>query len=182
MVEDFYLIDNILSTEELIWLYHYILDCPNWTLTRSSVNDGIGRLGFTSFPGLSVQTESNIEVDYLAGYFHSLVFRIKKVFNKNYSIKLPSTIKRIHIGAKSSYSKTFNHVDSSNPLDWTILGFLNPVWNSDDGGELIINKKTIDYKPGRFIVFKSNKNHNGGFVKKDNLNYWRISCNIMLSK
>ena len=65
---------------------------------------------------------------------------------------------------------------------WTILGFLNPVWNSEDGGHFFIEKEKIDYLPGRFIVFPSNLVHNGGYINNENLNYWRISLNIILGK
>ncbi len=182
MDKDFYIVDNILGVEELLWLYHKLLDTPNWSLTRSSLNDGAGRLAFTGFPGLEIQSNETINIKYLSGYFQSIIFRLKKDLKNKYNLYLPNKIKRIHIGAKSSNSKTFDHVDSTDTSDWTILGFLNPVWDQNDGGELMINDKKLDYKPGRFVIFKSNTKHNGGFVKNDELNYWRITCNIIITR
>ena len=40
--KNYFIIDNLLTSEELIWLYHKILDSPNWYLTRSSRKEGIG--------------------------------------------------------------------------------------------------------------------------------------------
>ena len=179
--KNYFIIDNLLTSEELFWLYHKILDTPNWYLTRSSKKEGIGMLAFKGFPGLTIQDREIIEVEFLAGYFQSLIFRIRKNIYKEHDFKLPNIIKRIHIGAKSSNSKTYDHIDSKNPSDWTILGFLNPIWNQEDGGELILNDKKLKYKPGRFVVFQSIMKHNGGFIKNEELNYWRITSNIILS-
>ena len=64
---------------------------------------------------------------------------------------------------------------------WTILGFLTPVWKAEYGGNINLQGEEIEYIPGRFIVFKSNILHNGGFVGGNNLDYWRISLNIILN-
>ena len=84
------------------------------------------------------------------------------------------------MGAKNSKSETVFHTDNNDPLDWSILGFLTPVWKLEDGGEVRIEQEKINYKPGRFILFKSHLLHNGGYIKNNNLNYWRISLNIIL--
>ena len=118
---------------------------------------------------------------YISGWFKALVFRISYLLKKEYNFKLPTHIKRIHVGAKSSLSKTDTHIDSENPDDWTILGFLNPIWNNKDGGEFNLNRKIIRYTSGRFIIFPSFIPHDGGYIKNEKLNYWRISSNIILT-
>jgi hypothetical protein len=89
-------------------------------------------------------------------------------------------VRRIHVGAKSSYSKTAFHIDSSVETDWTILGFLNPVWNAKDGGEFYLEDEKIEYKAGRFVVFPSSMEHDGGYVVNETISYWRVAVNIIL--
>src|SRR5262249_55183847 len=112
--------------------------------------------------------------------FRSLVFRIRHLAKKNNGLTLPPNIRRIHVGAKSSHSKTEFHVDSEKENRWTILGFLNPVWNAADGGEFFLEKYKVEYRPGRFLVFPSNTLHDGGYVKNEKLSYWRVAVNIIL--
>ena len=105
---------------------------------------------------------------------------IKYRFKNHYNFDLPNDIFRIHLGAKNDKSQTLFHSDMQDSQSWTILGFLTPVWKAEYGGQINIEGEEIDYEPGRFIVFKSNILHNGGFVSKNNLDYWRISLNIVL--
>jgi hypothetical protein len=38
----------------------------------------------------------------------------------------------------------------------------------------------VEYKAGRFVVFPSRTRHDGGYVKNEKLNYWRVAVNIIL--
>src|SRR5262245_17490421 len=174
-----YIFDNVLGTEELLWIYHELLSTSSWTLTRTSTGAQIARLPFMSFPGLYIETRGDIHVHFLSGYFRSVIFRIR-VLAQNNGIILPPNIQRIHVGAKSSFSKTEFHSDSNDKSAWTILGFLNPVWNARDGGEFFLEDHKVEYKSGRFVVFPSSTLHDGGYVKNEKLNYWRVAVNIIL--
>jgi hypothetical protein len=66
-------------------------------------------------------------------------------------------------------------IDSTDEIVWTILGFLNPVWNARDGGEFFFEDYKIECKSGRFVVFPSRTQHDGGYVKNEQLNYWRVA-------
>src|SRR5262249_28559661 len=176
-----YLFDGVIGAEELMWIYHELLSTSSWSLTRMSMDaKGLSLLPFMSFPGLNIETRGDIHVDFLSGYFRSIVFRIRALADKNYGVILPPNIQRIHVGAKSSFSKTEFHVDSKKENVWTILGFLNPVWNARDGGEFFLKDHKVEYKVGRFVVFPSNTLHDGGYVKNEKLNYWRVAVNIIL--
>jgi hypothetical protein len=116
----------------------------------------------------------------LAGYFRSVLFRVKHALKRDFNAQIPPEVLRIHIGAKSSFSKTEFHIDSGDKSYWTILGFLNPVWNAKDGGEFYLADEKIEYKAGRFVVFPSSVKHDGGYVVNETLSYWRIAVNIIL--
>jgi 2OG-Fe(II) oxygenase superfamily len=175
-----YVFDDVIGADELLWIYHELLSTSSWTLTRSSIDTKAVALPFISFPGLDIETRGEIHVDFLSGYFRSVVFRIRTLAKKLNGVTLPSNIQRIHVGAKSSFSKTEFHVDSDEQDVWTILGFLNPVWNAKDGGEFFLENHKLEYKAGRFVAFPSNTSHDGGYVKNEKLNYWRVAVNIIL--
>lgn len=176
-----YILDNVLSMPECLYLYHRLQETNSWYLSRSSITPVSKTLTqFSSFPGFIVETEGEVFNEYFSGHFRSLIFKIRDILKKEHKQILPSTIKRIHLGAKNSQSKSKFHIDSKNENAWTILGFLNPVWNTKDGGEFYLEDTKIEYKTARFVIFKSNINHDGGFVTNDALNNWRISVNVIL--
>ena len=180
MSPEHYIFDGVIAADELLWIYHELLCTPAWALTRSSTGAKAAALPFISFPGLNVETRGDICVGFLSGYFRSITFRIRELAKRKNSIILPPNIQRIHVGAKSSFCKTEFHVDSNEENVWTILGFLNPVWNAKDGGEFFLEDHKVEYKAGRFVVFPSNTLHDGGYVKNEKLNYWRVAVNIIL--
>jgi len=175
-----YIFDGVIGADELLWIYHELLSTSGWTLSRSSKGGKGISLPFFSFPGLHIETAGDIHMDFLSGYFRSIVFRIRALAKENNSLILPPNIQRIHVGAKSSLSKTEFHRDSEDDAAWTILGFLNPVWNAKDGGEFFLEDHKVEYKTGRFVLFPSRTLHDGGYVKNEKLNYWRVAVNIIL--
>jgi len=179
--QDYFVIDKMVSFDELLWVYHELIATPGWSLLRTSTGPAMPLMPFMSFPGLDIESDGVIEHQFLAGYFRSIIFRVRSVIRKEYGRELPPAIHRIHVGAKSSLSRTERHTDSKNPELWTILCFMNPVWNVQDGGEFKLEDEIIEYQTGRCIVFPSCKEHDGGFVRNEALNYWRVAVNIILS-
>ena len=179
LVPEHYIFDDVIAGEELLWIYHELLNTKSWALTHTSIAKGFAG-PFFSFPALYVETAGDIHIDFLSGYFRSIIFRIKALATKNNRLILPQNIRRINVGAKSSLSKTEFHIDTEDKSAWTILGFLNPVWNARDGGEFFLEDHKVEYKAGRFVIFPSRTRHDGGYVKNEKLNYWRVAVNIIL--
>lgn len=176
-----YIFDDLLGPEELLWIYHELLSRPAWTLSRTSGGAQGALRPFMSFPGLEIETRGKVHSEFLSGYFRSVVFRVRDLARQRHNIKLPAHVRRIHAGAKSSFSKTSFHADMADDRAWTILGFLNPVWNASDGGDFFLKEHRIDYRSGRFVLFRSNTSHDGGYVTNETLNYWRVAVNIILT-
>ena len=175
----FYTLDNIVSKNQLFRLYNIATQTNGWCLDRTS--EGFNALESVSFPGMVIEEKGIFYNPYLAGYFHSLVDSIHLKFEKEYDFSLPSNICRIHLTAKNNTSETSFHRDLPDD-SWTILGFITPVWKLEYGGEFKLEDEIIPYTPGRFIIFRSNLVHNGGFVKTNNLDYWRLSLTIILNQ
>ncbi len=182
-VPEHYIFDSVLGSDELLWIYHSLINSDGWSLgRRSKAGVAMVQVPFMSFPGLVVEDSAEVNHEFFSGYFRSIVFRIRQLAKEKYKLTLPPNIRRIHIGAKSSMSRTEFHVDFKESGIWTILGFLNPVWNSSDGGEFYLKDHKLSYRSGRFVVFPSNIEHSGGYVVNETLNYWRVSLNIMLQE
>ena len=178
-----YIFDDVIGADELLWIYHELLSTSAWRLTRSSLSGKTPSLRpFMSFPGLNIETRGDIHVDFLSGYFRSVVFRIRTLAKKNNGVILPPNIQRIHVGAKSSFSKTEFHVDSNEENVWTILGFLNPVWNAKDGGEFFLEDHKIEHNrqiPG-YSSFEHIANDGVPREEREKLNSLRVAVNITL--
>lgn len=176
----YYLFDDLISSGELIWIYNQLIETPLWTLSRTSKTPSMNLIPFMGFPGLQIKTKDVIHHDGLHGVFLGLLHRIREAAKSRHSLTLPAEVYRIHVGAKSSHSRTEFHADMDSTQFWTILGFLNPIWHGDDGGEFYLEDQKIEFKPGRFILFRSNIKHDGGYVTNETLSYWRIAVNMIL--
>ena len=167
-------VDNVLLEKELFKLYKALIENSCWNLARSS---SFGEIG--TFPGFIIREDYDKSYnDYWNGYFTSLYERIKIKFYEKYKYNLPDNIFRIHLGAKNETSFTEFHKDSEEG-GITILGFLTPMWSKNWEGALQLEENEIEYKPGKFLIFDSNKIHNG-FGPNKKIPYWRISINYIV--
>src|SRR4051812_8581857 len=96
LAPEHYLFDGVIGADELLWIYHELLSASSWTLTRSSKRGKGSAVPFFSFPGLHIETAGDVHIDFLSGYFRSIVFRIRELAKKNNGLVLPSNIRRIH--------------------------------------------------------------------------------------
>jgi hypothetical protein len=180
-MKKYYILDNVLSKIETFKIYNNLINSPSWSLNRTSTltSDNL-ESSLNRFPGNVIEQEGQVFNPYFSGYFNCLTSLIKDKFYNHYNFNLPNNVFRIHVVAKNDKSETLFHSDTKDNESWTVLGFLTPVWKSEYGGEVNIEGEKLDYIPGRFIIFKSNILHNGGYVNKNNLDYWRITLNIIL--
>ena len=173
-----YIYDELISNLELLWIYDTILNSEGW-----KINCHPGRnttAAFSTHPVLVIQKEKEIINLFWAGYFQKLIFTIKDIIKKEDNLIIPNKIKRIHVIAKSSFSDSALHIDSNDENAYSIVGFLNPIWNNSDGGGFLLEDEIIQNKPGRFVIFKSNMIHDGIPISKKDLRYWRLLVNIIL--
>jgi Rps23 Pro-64 3,4-dihydroxylase Tpa1-like proline 4-hydroxylase len=85
----------------------------------------------------------------------------------------------MHLGAKNHKSFTKFHTDTSKS-GVSIVGFLTPEWKPEWEGQLKVENNTIDYEPGRFVIFDTYRQHDGNGPSED-CHLWRISINIILT-
>jgi len=168
-------VENVILERDLFVLYKKLIESNVWDLARASSGSEVGM-----FPGFVVRDDYNKVYNfYWDGYFQCLYERINQKFYEKYNYYLPKDIMRIHLGAKNENSKPELHTDSEDSSFHTILGFLTPQWSKNWGGNIQVEDNNIDYKPGKFLIFKSNEIHNGEGPNQP-VPYWRISINYMI--
>lgn len=176
-MSNIFIIDNLINKKNIDNIYQSLINTPSWCISRGSVpnnNNGM-------FPGLEIFSNNNSHNPFWHGYFLNLFESLNEKFFQQNKFYLPSNVKRIVLGAKNNNSITDFHIDEHNQSNgWTIVGFLTPEWRSDWGGALQVENQTIDFLPGRFVIFKVNTIHNG-FGSNKEIPYWRISINYNIT-
>jgi hypothetical protein len=171
----YYVIDNVILKNDLFNLYNDLINAPVWHISRATTDKTVVGM----WPGFIVKNNEEIRNHFWYGRFWGLLENIKNVFQKENNFSLPANIARIHVGAKNTTSNTDFHTDVFEPYTYTIVGFITPEWSQEWGGELNIEGEIIDFKPGRFVIFKSELRHDGSKIKKE-INHWKISLNYVL--
>jgi hypothetical protein len=169
----YYIIEDIISNNDLFNLYDELVNAPVWYLTRHTHKSIVGQ-----WPGFIVHQDNTVMNPYWFGRFCGLLENIKNNFEKKYKFSLPPKIVRMHVGAKHTQANTDFHTDVLEPFTYTIVGFATPEWSQEWGGELNIEGELIDFKPGKFVIFKSDLRHDGTKIKETN--NWKLSLNFVL--
>jgi hypothetical protein len=172
----YYIVDDIISDNDLFNLYTDLIKSNVWYLARATNGSTVGQ-----WAGFIVHDNDTVMNPYWFGRFVGLFENIKHNFEKKYKFSLPSKIRRMHVGAKHTGSNTDFHTDVSEPFTYTIVGFATPEWSSKWGGELNIEGELIDFKPGRFVIFKSDLRHDGTKIKGET-NHWKLSLNYVIKQ
>ena len=169
-------VDNVILQKDLFKLYKDLISSRSWHLCRSTTPEDIE---YGCFAGFIVKDGDQVHDAYWYGYFLSLFERINMRVYEKYNYRLSNNIQRIHLGAKNEMSRTDFHLDTDIAGHTSVVGFLTPVWSQKWSGAFQIEDETIEYTPGKFMIFNSDKLHDGtGPVTK--IPYWKISINYVV--
>ena len=135
------------------------MNCYGYTTNWDAFLDAITHIFWTGkkytaiygLPGLNVETKGDIHNEFLAGYFRSILFRIKHVLKRDYNAKIPPEVLRIHVGAKSFFQKQ-NFTDSDDMSHWTILDSSIPSGTPKMEESSILQMKRLNTK-GEDLLF-----------------------------
>jgi hypothetical protein len=166
--------DEVISEPTLYDLYTQITNTGMWSIGRVSK-----KKNYHAFPGHIIKEHTGeVFNPLLCGFFSGIVEQLRQRYYEAYNDFLPTEIMRIHLGAKNPTSYTEMHTDT-NKKGVSIVGFLTPEWKPEWNGRLKIEDNFVDYIPGRFAIFDTNKMHDGEGPSTE-CPYWRISVNIIL--
>jgi hypothetical protein len=153
------ILDDVLPVNQLQFIYHTIIGEPVWTLNMKSENTDFtipGAVLYDKHLGINTQSKSQM--------FASMIYMM---IQERVDF-LSNDIHRIHLGAKANLQDDNFHIDSLEDC-YTVLFYLNPIWDKKWGGETYINKEKIEYKPNRALIYSSRLLHGGMGPKSPNL-------------
>jgi len=178
-LKNFYVVDDFINQRDLLPLYNRLTDTPSWKINKVSNNTDNVEKKYQTFPGMYIYEDGQVLNPYLFGYFECLTRQCINKFFEEQQFELPTKIWRMHIGAKNDWSETGFHSDHVDPNAWTILSIFTPFFNTEQGGEFIIQDEKVAHKPGRAIIFPSNIPHNG-LKTTSKLDYWKLALTTIL--
>jgi hypothetical protein len=171
MKKNIYILDNVLNEYEVKSAYNLLVD-QNWKID-SVYEDKVSSL----YPTFVVNTEDKIFNHYWYGFFIGVVTNVNRMLREQYKFDLGSyKITGILLNAQQNKGGFHFHTHKGS---YSLVGFLTRYWKDDWGGELQIEDQTIKFKPGSFVLSKTDDLHDAMPVRVD-LPFWRISVGIFL--
>ena len=181
-----YYCENILNIKEVKEVYKHLFLKHRWTVANPYGDKNFG----TDLDGVYLtsvvmnkykDTPVGIFEPYLYGLFRGILFsinqKLKNKYNFTFDIEEENIFKiQLNAQKKSDYNKY--HIDDE--YAYSIIGFLTPFWDKSWGGELQIESERIDFSPGDFLVFKSNKLHDALPIIKETP-FYRVTAAMFIN-
>jgi hypothetical protein len=178
-----HLITDVISDNELFFMYKELVSCPNWSVAGISGElEYSSNKQFSHAPLFTIKTPGNPIANYpLFLYVNTLVFRIAEIL-KNKNIGMHTKIRRSWFNITYSDSENhWLHQDSKSELELqTLLIFMTPIWKNSWEGSLYVDGEKFEFKPGSAVLFDSKEFHAGKKPIKETDNWMRMTLNIIL--
>jgi len=175
-------LDNIISEQELFYIYQTLITTANWTVDVTS--NPVKYTSNKNFAGgamFSVKDSNETIYNYVYNlYGQSLVFRIAELL-KEKNIGIHTNLKRMwFLSTPHGSPLHFPHQDDQTNKYQSILLFMTPVWQTGWRGSFYIQEEEFKFKPGSAVIFDSQEFHTGEDPISETYNWQRITCNIMV--
>jgi hypothetical protein len=178
------LIENVISSKELFFIYREILSTPIWSVTAlSSFEEEDSWDKKQKLAPILIVKNGDLMNSYpFYLWAKTVVYRIAdKLAEKNIGIN--TNIARVYLNLTyDNNNQHFFHSDSEDSKYTSIVLFLTPVWLPNWEGGFYIDGEKFNFKPGNAIIFDSRQFHKGDQPKKEDTNWLRLTCNIILEK
>jgi len=178
-------LDNIISNDELFFMYNQITSTNAWNITGKSSDheEESWDKKFTSGPNMSVKYNETISHYPFYLWGKTVVYRIKEKLNRD-NIGLNTNIARMWFNI--TYNDNINnwlHKDAEQDSNVTsVVLFLTPVWNPEWRGSFYVDGEKFNFKSGSGVIFNSNEYHTAEAPDKNTFGWMRLSCNMLLIK
>jgi hypothetical protein len=169
-------LDEVFHQDELFWLYENLLNTEGWKFNAAPEYSRDPNKMFPNIGNLNISLNSN-----LFSYFIGLLFRINKKLLDENNTKIHEDICRIYINATNPMSKHWLHQDPKKEDQISILIMFSPQWQDSWLGSFFVEGIEYKMKPGRIIIFDSEKYHTGS-NPHESCPYVRLTCNIIVKK
>lgn len=174
-----YIAKNVLSKGDIDQLYGHLMGESIWKIGGAYANSDDP---LTHYPRAMAMDANGIHSPFLAGYFVSLMGRIRDQIEEEYGFVLPvGGLGAVGFNAQRKGNISLFHTDgdAKGKFTWSIVGFLSPQWDPSWGGELQIEDRTYTFEPGDFVLFRSNELHDALPIKVDTP-FWRVTVACMI--
>jgi len=178
-------LDNIVTSDELFFMYNQFISTPMWNITglSSPFEEEAWQKRYNKAPNLSVKMQ-NSGIDHYPFYLwgKTVVYRIKEKLTKE-KIGFNTNIDRMWLNI--TYSDNDNHwlhKDEDTEPTISVLLFLTPIWHPDWRGSFYVDGEEYNFKPGSAVIFDSKEFHTGTSPIKNTHGWIRLSCNIVLKQ
>ena len=172
-MQDIYHCDNVLSKQELLPIYEMLMK-QSWSIYSAYESQTTYS---NSYPSKNIYQDGQAFDPLLTGYFSGLAYNVNRKLREKYNWELPiNKITKIQMNAQKKGS-VFNFHQDGTPDMYSMIGFLTPEWQDSWGGTLQIEGETVKYRPGDFVVFKSNYLHDAMPILEDTP-WYRISVGM----
>ena len=163
-------LENVISSKELFFMYREIVSTAMWSVT-----------GLSDFEDENSwdkkQQLAPVLVVKKDGQINSYPFYLwaKTVVYTN--------ISRVYLNLTyDNNNQHFLHTDSEEGKFTSIVLFLTPVWLPNWEGGFYVDGEKFDFKPGSAVIFDSRQFHKGDQPKKEDTNWLRLTCNIIVER
>lgn len=175
-------LDNILSKEEVHFLYHDLIGNSNWQLWSLSDPNHAGSKTYQQAPMYRIH-DAVQNVTYcwpMYYYFKSIIFRIRSECKKR-NIGVPKNMFRAFVnGTYSENRNNWLHVDGDHKKVSCLI-FLTPTWETGWKGSFYVDGEEYKFEPGNIVIFDSKNYHTGEAADPASKNWLRLTANIILS-
>ena len=178
------ILNKVLSNKELFFIYKEILGAPLWSVTGLSdfEDENSWDKKQKLAPALVVKKDGQINSYPFYLWTKTVVYRIaEKLAEKNIGIN--TNILRAHFNITYiDNNQHFLHTDAEDSKYTSIVLFLTPIWLPNWEGGFYVDGEKFDFKPGNAVIFDSKQFHKGDQPKKTDVNWLRLTCNIILER
>lgn len=157
--ENIYIIDDVLSEEEILAFFEYVEELPFRRKEKSNEYD--------NFPIFSTDFDTVVFEE--STYIGQKARQLLQMFvpeGKNYHLF------RTYVNLSTYGDVEYPHYDCpADKEDLTVLYYVNNKWNNSFGGETIFyedhdSRLAILPKPGRFLIFPGRIEHMGSIASR----------------
>jgi|TARA_S200002703_G_scaffold48998_2_gene42311 hypothetical protein len=179
-------INNLVSSKELFFVYKELISNAGWMLSGKSTElEYPSKKQFSHSPLFKIKTDGedgriwNYPM-YL--YVQSLIFRMEEILKKK-KVGMHTKIKRSWFNGTYHGSKNhWLHQDYKDPSLQTVLMFMTPIWEEAWKGSLHVDGEEFKFKPGNAVIFNSNEFHCGEEPESQTYNWLRLTLNVVLEE
>ena len=179
------LLENILSENELSFIYNEIIHTTSWSVTGKPADINYqSNKNFLGGPQLIVKgRDQNIYNYALYMLGKTFIYRIENMLkDKNIGIHTKMIRMWFNITYYGKETQHWLHTDHDETDKQSIVIFMTPFWKNDWNGSFYVDGEKFPFKPGSAVIFDSKEYHTGESPTSETSNWHRLTCNIVLEK